>query len=197
MHQAFKEYFIPLLAPLVAIIVPTILFYVIPRRWQRYNLALAFFDKFNTEEMRQARLDAWAYFVTELTADDNARRLQRLREFIEYLHEPEIGRRIDRATHDVYQKASRVLDFFAIVDGSLGRQVVEPRMLRSFLAYYYRWWREMIFEPIWHQRGQGTTADTQHLPIWYGGLDPLDRLCGIKARADRSPPVGDPRPPSG
>lgn len=193
MHEFIKDFMIPLLAPTVAIIVPTILFYVIPRRWQRYHLALEFFDKFNGEEMRQARLDAWSYFVTQTGPEDHVRRDQRLREFLEFLTEPEIGRRVDRSTHDVFQKTSRVLDFLAIVDGSLGRGAVDRRMLRSYLAYYYVWWREMVLEPLWRERDRLGDWPRRHLPVWHRGLPHLDGLTGLgHAASQQKKPAGTP-----
>lgn len=178
-HQLFKDFVIPLIAPVVAIVVPTILFYVIPRRWNRHNLAIALFEGFYGEEMRQARLAAWSHFVTEMRPEDGERRRQRFDLFRAFLTEPEVGRRVDEATHGLLQKTSRVLDYFAIVDGCLARGAVDPNMVRSFLAYYWFWWRQMVLKPLCEKPLPSVTP--QHfLPPWWRGLPHLDRACGLE-----------------
>lgn len=184
LHELLKDFVIPLAAPLVAIVVPTILFYVIPRRWQRHNLSLELFETFFREDMRIARLEAWTHFVTELDAESGQRRQRTFELFRDFLTQPETGRRIDARTHELFQKASRVLDFFAIVDGCLARGAVDPRMIRSFLAYYYFWWRLMVLQPL-RALPNGQPARVRHLPIWWKELPHLDRVCRIEPGTER------------
>ncbi len=176
MYDIAKDFVIPLIAPVVAIIVPTIFFYVIPSRWNRQSAAISLFNSFFSEDMRRARLEAWTFFVTEnhqVTAESINERLDR---FLVYLIEPAANKRLEQGEHDIFQKVSRVLDFFAIVDGCLERRVVEPQMVRAFLSYYYLWWRDMVMIPL-RSRPLGQSQPMRVVPIWWHPLRHLDAIC--------------------
>lgn len=178
LREILKDFIIPMIAPIVAIVVPTILFYVIPRRWNQNNLALELFETFFREEMRLARLAAWSHFVTDPKTQDGPSREERFDLFRKFLTEPEVGRQIDEPTHGLFQKTSRVLDYFAIVDGCLARGAVEPRMVRSFLAYYWFWWRLMVQRPL-RAKPAPPGSRVKHLPMWWQELKHLDRACRL------------------
>jgi hypothetical protein len=61
-----KDCLVPLIAPAVAIKVPTILFFVIPRRGYRLKAALGLITASWTEDMRQVRRDVSTYFVNQV-----------------------------------------------------------------------------------------------------------------------------------
>ncbi len=164
---------------MVAIIVPTILFYVIPRKWARQNLTLELFDSFFGEEMRLARLAAWSHFVTDPKSGEGPSREERFDLFRKFLTEPEVGRQIDEPTHSLFQKTSRVLDYFAIVDGCLARGSVDPRMVRSFLAYYWFWWRQMVLRQL-REKPAPPGSRVKHLPMWMHELKHLDQACRLE-----------------
>ena len=57
---------------------------------------------------------------------------------------------------------SRVLDFFALVNGCLARGVADPDLVRDFLLFYYLWWRDEIMDPL--RKTQRILADVGRLP---------------------------------
>jgi hypothetical protein len=189
-YQFFKEFVIPLAPAFVSLVVPIVVFYVIPLRWNRRQLALDLFSSFYGEEMRHARAQAWEYFIGALQESTPAGspgavpRSPRLRMFLQYLAEPATHLRIAPPEHEVFQKASRVLDFFTVVDGCIGRKTIDEGMVRDFLRYYYLWWRQEMLEPL---RDENYPFPDQRLkPRWLRHLRHLDRTCEFepKRRAD-------------
>ncbi len=176
MYEIVKDFLIPLIAPVVAIIVPTIFFYIIPSRWNRQSASIALFNSFFSEDMRRARLEAWTYFVTENNVVTSANINERLDSFLMYLIEPATNKRLEQSQHDIFQKISRVLDFFAIVEGCLERRVVEPQMVRAFLSYYYLWWRDMVMIPL-RSRPLSQAKPMRVVPMWWHALPSLDAIC--------------------
>ncbi|OWK45220.1 hypothetical protein [Fimbriiglobus ruber] len=176
-YDVVRDLFVPLVGPLVAVLVPVIIFFVIPLGQNRQRLALDLCAQYYSEEMRDARNTAWRYLVTEQRQFPPVRRAERLAHFIDYLSVPEINMSVDAETDAIYQKASRVLDFFAMVDGCLARGVADPDLVRDFLLYYYLWWRDEIMVPI---RKSGRTLDgPKSKPVWW---DPLVHLDALGAR---------------
>src|SRR5581483_8607874 len=127
---------------------PVIVLFVIPLGQSRQRLALDLCTQYFGEEMRDARNVGWRHFVTEQGQLPPARRAERLGHFLDYLSDPEVHRSVDPATDAVYQKASRVLDFFALVNGCLARGAADPEITRDFLLFYYLWWRDEIMDPL-------------------------------------------------
>ena len=182
-YQFLKEFMIPLAPAFVSLVVPIIVFYVIPLRWNRRQLALDLFSSFYGEEMRHARAQSWEYFIGALVESNpgspevSVPRSARLRLFLQYLAEPATHIRIAAAEHEVFQKASRVLDFFTVVDGCLGRKTIDEGMMRDFLRYYYLWWRQEMLEPL--RAEDYPFPDARLKPRWLRHLRHLDRVCGF------------------
>lgn len=176
-YELVKDLFLPLIGPVVAVLVPTLLLYVIPRNQSRERFALDLCTQYYTEEMRNARNTGWEHFVTSRQRESEEGRVARLNAFLDYLTDPETHRGIDPRTDEVYQKATRVLDFFALVNNALYRGAADADIVRGFLLYYYLWWRDEILNPLRETR-RITTADPKFKPAWWEPLTQLDGLAG-------------------
>lgn len=174
-YELVKDLLLPLVGPVVAVLVPTLLLYVIPRNQSREKLALDLCAQYYTEEMRNARNIGWEHFVTAQQRETPIRRAERLNAFLDYMTNPEAHRGIDPKTDEVYQKATRILDFFAMVDACLLRGAADPGIVRSFLLYYYVWWRDEILEPLRKTR-RITPNGAKTTPPWWGPMTQLDKL---------------------
>jgi hypothetical protein len=176
-YDLVRDLFVPLIGPLVAVLIPVVLFFVIPHGQTRQKLALDLCTHYYTEEMRDARNVGWRHFVTEQRKLPEAGRAERLRHFLDYLTSPEVHRAIDPVTDAVYQKASRVLDYFALVNGCLARGSADADMVRDFLLFYYLWWRDEIMDPL-RAAGPGIGEHPKVRPVWWPPMTHLDALAG-------------------
>ena len=172
-YDLIKDLFVPLVGPLVAVLVPTILLYVIPFGQDRQKTALDLCGQFLGEEMRDARNTSWRYFVTEQGELPAGRRAERLAHFRDYLRREGVHRTVSPELDAVYQKVNRVLDFFALVNGCLVRGVVDPDLVRDFLLFYYVHWRDEILDPL---RAAGGGPWDGGRPPWWPPLTALDAL---------------------
>ncbi len=175
-YELIREVFIPLLGSCVAVLVPTVLFYIIPLGQNRQRGAIDLFNGYHTEEMRRARNEAWQFFVTERQILSDKDRDQRLDDYLDYLTRPESGRKVTSKLDEIYQKASRILDFFALVNGTLERGTVDGAMVRSFMGYYYLWWRDEILTPL-RNRPERPGTSVWRRPEWLKALKALDAVC--------------------
>jgi hypothetical protein len=116
MYQVAKDLLVPLIAPAVAIIVPTIVFFVIPRRRDRQKAALDLFAAFWAEDMRQCRHEAWAYLVTQVNNNPEERN-KRFDQFLDLLTSDRVTTSVTPEAAHVLLKASWVLDYLAVVEG--------------------------------------------------------------------------------
>lgn len=174
-----KDLFLPLVSPLVAILIPVIVLFVIPYNQNRQRLGLDLCTQYYSEEMREARNVGWACFVTEQRKLPPIRRAERLNHFLDYLSNPEFHRVVEPGLDMTYQKASRVLDFFAMVNGCVARGVADEDIVRDFLLFYYLWWRDEIMEPL--RKTRRVLADHPKVrPIWWTPLSHLDALVEAK-----------------
>lgn len=181
-YELIRDLFVPLIGPLVAVLIPVIVLFVIPLGQSRQRLALDLCTQYFGEEMRDARNVGWRHFVTEQGQLPPARRAERLGHFLDYLSDPEVHRSVDPATDAVYQKASRVLDFFALVNGCLARGAADPEITRDFLLFYYLWWRDEIMDPL--RGARRIAADHPKVrPVWWDPLTHLDALAGPRWRS--------------
>ena len=174
-YELLRDLFVPLVGPLVAVLIPLLLFFVIPSGQNREKTALALCQQYYAEEMRDARNVGWRHMVTELRRATDEERAERRREFYAYLTTPEAHGVIDPKVDMVYQKATRVLDFFALVDEVLQRGTADEGIVRSFLLYYYLWWRDEIMDPL-RALGPIGTDDPKFKPGWWEPLANLDAL---------------------
>jgi len=174
-YDVVKDLFLPLLGPFVAVLIPVVLFFVIPGQQTRQKFALDLCGQYYTEEMREARNVGWEHFVTQQRQLPPIRRAERLNHFLDYLTEPEVHRGVSSEQDEIYQKTTRILDFFALVDGCLARGVAEPALVRDFLLYYYLWWRDEIMDPLRRTR-RITAPDPKFRPIWWKPMVHLDAL---------------------
>ncbi len=174
-YEVVKDLFLPLVGPFVAVLIPVVLFFIIPGQQTRQKFALDLCGQYYAEEMRDARNVGWRHFVTEQRQLPPIRRAERLNHFLDYLTEPEVHRGVSPEQDATYQKATRILDFFAMVDGSLARGVADPALVRDFLLYYYLWWRDEIMEPLRRTR-RITTPDPKFRPVWWAAMVHLDGL---------------------
>jgi hypothetical protein len=179
MYQIVKDFLVPLIAPAVAIIVPTILFFVIPRRRDRQRAALDLFTVYTGEEMRKSRLEVWVYFVTQVRGN-LAEQNERFDEYLDYLTEYQTTTSVTADMMEIFQKTSRVLDFFVFVDGCLQERLVNERLIRCFLAHFYLWWRDKLMVPL-RERRRLESEDPRDLPLWWRPLVHLDRITGVPA----------------
>ena len=178
-YELVRDLFVPLLGPLVAILVPLLLFFVIPAGQNRQRTALELCQQYYSEEMRDARNTAWRHFVLDRRREGPEHRAARLNEFLNYLTNPETHGQIDPNRDALYQKATRVLDFFAVVNEYVGRGNAEPSLVRAFLLYYYLWWRDEIMDPL---RAMRTIPDDPKFkPGWWDTLVHLDALARHQA----------------
>ncbi len=175
-YELIRDLFVPLVGPLVAVLVPTILLYVIPFGQDRQKTALDLCGQFLSEEMRDARNTSWRYFVTEQRELPDGRQTERLAHFRDYLSRHEVHRTVSPELDAVYQKVNRVLDFFALVNGCLVRGVVDPDLVRDFLMFYYVHWRDEIMDPLRQAGGGGPEGGGR--PAWWPPLAALDALAG-------------------
>lgn len=175
-YDLIKDVVIPMLGPVVAICIPTILLYVIPLSQNQQKTAIDLFNIYNDEDMRVARNEGWKHFVTDRLAHSPAERDRTLDDFLRFLAEPDVNRMIDPVVHAVYQKTSRVLDFFGVLDHCLERNTVAREMIHSFFGYYYQWWRDEIIAPL-RSRARSEHSEPRYLPAWWRELKYLDSLC--------------------
>jgi hypothetical protein len=162
---------VPLVGPLVAVLVPTILLYVIPYGQDRQKTALELCGQFLGEEMRDSRNTGWRHFVTEQRELPPVRRAERLAHFLDYLSRQEVHRTVSPELDAVYQKVNRVLDFFALVNGCLLRGAADSGMVRDFFLFYYLHWRDEIMDPL-----RKTSRLAGPVPAWWPPLTALDAL---------------------
>ncbi len=174
-YELIKDLFVPLIGPLVAVLIPVLVLYLLPLGQSQQKLALDLCTQYFSEEMRDARNIAWQHFVTEQRTLPPVRRAEQLNHFLDYLSEPEVHRSVDAQTDIVYQKSSRVLEFFALINGCIARGVADPDIVRDFLLFYYLWWRDEIMEPL--RKTQRIAADHPKVkPVWWEPLRHLDAL---------------------
>jgi len=173
-YDLVRELFVPLIGPLVAVLVPLLLFFVIPSGQNRQRTALELCQQYNAEEFREARNTAWKHFVIDRRREQPEERAIRLAEFLSYLTTPEMHGHVDPTRDAIYQKATRVLDFFAVVNEYVGRGNAEPSLVRAFLLYYYLWWRDEIMDPLRNLRA--IADDPKFKPSWWDPLVHLDAL---------------------
>lgn len=179
-YELVKDLFVPLIGPLVAVLIPVLVLYVLPLGQSQQRLSLDLCTQYFGEEMRDARNVGWRHFVTEQRKLPPVRRAERLNHFLDYLSEPEVHRSVDPLTDAVYQKTSRVLDFFALVNGCVARGVADPEIARDFLLFYYLWWRDEIMEPL--RKTHRIAADHPKVkPVWWEPLAHLDALAEPRA----------------
>ncbi len=175
LYEVVRDLFVPLVGPLVAVLIPVVLLFVIPFNQNRQRLSLDLCTQYFGEEMRDARNTGWQQFVTEQRQLPPIRRAERLNHFLDYLSNPEVHRAVDPVTDAIYQKTSRVLDFFSLVNGCVARGVADPDIVRDFLIFYYLWWRDEIMDPL--RKTQRIVADHPKIkPVWWEPLAYLDAL---------------------
>jgi hypothetical protein len=195
-YDLLRDLFVPLIGPLVAVLIPLLLFFVIPIGQNRERTAIALCQQYYDEEMRDSRNVGWRYFVTELRRATDDAKLARRDEFFGYLTNPEVHGTIEPALDAVFQKTTRVLDYFALVDECLARHAADPSIVRSFLLYYYLWWRDEIMEPLRNVKPL-TTDNPKFRPGWWRPLKNLDALAGRANQPLRNPgsvPIAYPAP---
>jgi hypothetical protein len=176
-YELLRDLFVPLVGPLVAVLIPLLLFFVIPSGQNREKTALALCQQYYAEEMRDARNAGWRHLVIELRRATDAEKAERQREFFRYLTSPDEHGAIDPRRDEVFQKLTRVLDFFGLVNEVLARGSADEHLVRSFLLYYYLWWRDEIMDPL-RACGPIGTNDAKFKPVWWDRLTHLDALAG-------------------
>ena len=181
MYQMVKDFLLPLFAPTVAIIVPTILFFVLPRRKEKQKAALDLFKEYAAEGMRKSRLEVWAYFVAQVNGNLEEQN-KRFDQYLDYLTEDRITMPVNPEAIDMLQKASRILDFFFFVEASIEQQLVNEELIRTFLAQYYLWWRDKVMVPM-RKRRQIESKYPRCGLMWWRPLVHLDRIAGVPVQA--------------
>ena len=180
-YEIVKSVLIPLAGPIIAIIVPTMLFYRLPLVQSQQKTTIDLFSAFHTEEMRGARADAWDYFVIQCRKMSPADHEKRLDGYLDFLTERDVNLSVDKATLCEYQKLSRVLDFFNIVNSCLKRKAADPPMVRSFIGYYYSWWEDELLAHLRKRKRKGTGVGVRHELQWIKSFDELDAVCRSSA----------------
>jgi hypothetical protein len=185
MYQLAKDFLVPLAAPTVAIVVPVIIFLILPRARDRRRTALDLFTAYNTEDMRTTRNQVWAYFVSEVAGNPQERN-KRFDQYLDYLTEMRWNSVLAPETMAIFQKTSRVLDYFVFVEACLRNGLANQCLIRCFLAHFYLWWREAFIVPL-RQRRQIETCNPRCVPLWWHPLINLDRLAGVPAQPSVAP----------
>ena len=188
-YELVKDLVLPLIGPVVAVLVPTLLLYVIPRNQSRERFALDLCAQYYTEEMRHARNVGWELFVTSQHRETPARQVERLNDFLDYVTNPDAHRAIDPRQDEVYQKATRILDFFALVDASLLRGAADPDIVRSVPA---------VLLPVVAGRDPGAAAGDaagehgrpQAEAAVVGADDPVGRAGEVRCANSRGEVIG-------
>ena len=175
-YDLIKDVVIPVIGPIVAILIPTVLFYIIPLGQNQQKNAIDLFNIYNTEDMRIARNEGWKHFVSDRQALSPPDRNRILDDFLRYLTEPDVNRQVPSDIHALYQKTSRVLDFFGVLDHCLERNTIAREMIYSFFGYYYLWWRDEIMIPL-RERPLMQHGLPRYLPAWWKELKSLDEMC--------------------
>jgi len=179
-YELLKDLFVPLIGPVVAVLIPIMVLYVIPSGQSREKFALDLCGQYYSEDMRIARNVGWQHFVVAQRNHPPEERARSMHHFLDYLTNPETHRGIDPRVDEVYQRASRILDFFALVNECVGRGTADRDIVRSFLLYYYLWWRDEILEPLRQTRAIAT-RHPKFRPIWWDSMVYLDGLVGDAA----------------
>jgi hypothetical protein len=179
-YEVVKDLFVPMVGPMIAVMIPLLVFVVLPNRQSRERFAMELCEQYYAEQMRLARNTAWQVLVTEQRKLPPMRRAEKLNHFLDYLTNQEVQRGIDSHEDELYQRATQVLDFFALVNESVGRGIADGGIVRSFLLYYYLWWRDEIMEPLRKTR-RIVTNHPKFKPIWWEPLKHLDALGGPAA----------------
>jgi hypothetical protein len=179
MYEMTKEFLLPLLGPTVAIIVPVVVFSILPRARDRRKTALDLFTAYTADDMRTSRNEVWAYFVSEVAGNPQEQN-KRLDQYLDYLTEMRWSTVHAPETMAVFQKASRVLDYFVFVEACLRHGMANESLIRCFMAHFYLWWREALVVPL-RQRRQIDTCNPRCVPLWWHPLSHLDRLTGAPA----------------
>lgn len=176
-YELLKDLFVPLIGPVVAVLIPLVVLYVIPSGQSRERFALELCAQYYQEEMRVARNIGWHHFVVEQRNLPPMKRAESLNHFLDYLTKPETHRGIDATQDELYQRVTRVLDFFALVNECVGRGTADGEIVRSFLLYYYLWWRDEILDPLRKTR-RIATDHPKFRPLWWQPMVYLDDLVG-------------------
>lgn len=172
-----RDVVIPLISPVVTVFASAVFVYIIPARQNRRKTAMDFFDTFYSEEMRSTRLLAWKFLVTDLQSAPESDRIARRQAYVDYATELIIKQTVDSQTISDYQRVSRVLVFFALVETCLQNKTVDESMVRSILGWYYIWWRDEVLTPL-RELHIETHVGTKTTPIWLNEFKYFDRLCG-------------------
>ena len=176
-YELIKDLFLPLISPLVAVMIPVVVLFLIPQSQSRQKLALDLCAQYFAEEMRDARNIGWRHFVVEQQQLPPVRRAERLNQFLDYHSNRDFHRSIDAALDATFQKTARVLDFFALVNGCVARGVADGDIVKDFLVFYYLWWRDEIMDPL--RKTRRIALDHPKVrPTWWQPLAHLDALAG-------------------
>jgi hypothetical protein len=185
MYQFVKDFLLPLMGPAVAIIVPVLIFVILPRARDRRRTALDLFTAYTADDMRTARNEVWAYFVSEVAGNPQEQD-RRFNQYLDYLTEKRWGTIQAPETLVVFQKSSRVLDYFVFVEACLRHGMANKCLIRCFLANFYLWWRDEVMAPL-RQLRQIDTSHPRYVPLWWRPLIHLDRLAGVPAQPSAAP----------
>ena len=176
-YELVKDLFLPLVSPLVAVLIPVAVLFLIPQTQSRQRLALDLCAQYFAEEMREARNTGWRHFVTDQQQFPAVKRAERLNQFLDYHTSLDFHRGIDAELDATFQKAARVLDFFALVNGCVARGVADGDIVKDFLLFYYLWWRDEIMDPL--RKTRRVVADHPKVrPTWWKPLTHLDAMAG-------------------
>lgn len=158
--------------PLIALISAFIFFYKIPQWNKRTDTSLQLIEIYNSDSMETARRKAWSFLT------DPTDKVKNLASFCTWVTddtshtEPEL---------ESFQKAHRVLTFFATIELSLKRKQVEPELIKSGLGWSYRSWHDGVLKPV--RAGLSPKSGSLRVPAWYFKLAELDQLLGIPSEA--------------
>jgi hypothetical protein len=180
MYELTKDLLLPLIGPTIAIIVPVVIFVILPRARDRRRTALDLFTTYTAEDMRTTRNEVWAYLVSEVAANPQEQN-KRFDQYLDFLTAKRGCTVPSPEALALFQKSSRVLDYFVFVEACLRNRLANESLIRCFLAHFYLWWRDEVMVPL-RQRRQIDTGDPRYVPLWWQPLVHLDRLAGIPAQ---------------
>jgi len=184
-YEFAKDIVLPLVSPLVSILIPTVLFYVIPLSQNRQKAAIELFTSYFDKEMKEARVDAWDYYVTERLALPVAQQDLRLDSYLRFVTDPTYDQQVPKDQHTKMQSLGQVLNYFVIVNAGLEAGLLDKTLTRAFVVHYYLWWREEVFVKL-RSRPVIQSRNPRFRPLWFDDLVELDKIAEPVAAAGRS-----------
>jgi hypothetical protein len=177
------------ITPIVSILVAVIFFYLYPSHRASRDTSLALIQSYLAADMAIARRVAWLRLKNlqdhEKTFVDH--------EFVSYV----VKDTAPGKDHEVFQAIQRVFDFYALLDDTVREGLVDDKIIRATLSYYYASWGKPIRELGTAVRSLDLTQPGAVLPKWAKekALDNLEKVMDKAGASERASIRRSPRGP--